>query len=236
MSDVITCQCGANIRLPEGTANRAFRCPQCKQGIALTLDAKVLLSAPLKPGEAGATCPICQSAIATDEPAVACPQCDQIHHRECWAEIGGCGTYGCKQAPVPEKGPAASLPLTAWGDTKKCPVCGETIKSIAVRCRYCQTDFHTAQPLSLRDIHRREKKKETQKGWQTTVIVLFGMTLLLGCLAPVMAIVNCAVLLPKRREVAEAGPAYLVLAYAAIVVSVIYSILIVLFVASGGMN
>ena len=32
---------------------------------------------------------------------------DQVHHLECWAEIGGCGTYGCKQAPAAlEKAPA----------------------------------------------------------------------------------------------------------------------------------
>ena len=61
---------------------------------------------------------------------VNCPQCEQVHHLECWAEIGGCGTYGCKQAPALEKAPATSPPLSAWGDTKKCPVCGETIKSI----------------------------------------------------------------------------------------------------------
>ncbi|MGO8749845.1 MAG: RING finger protein [Thermoguttaceae bacterium] len=236
MSQVITCQCGAKVRLPEETANRAFRCPKCKNGIALTLDAKVLRSAPLKPGAAGATCPICQSGIALAEPVVTCPQCDQIHHGECWAEIGGCGTYGCKQAPALEKGAATSQPLTAWGDTKKCPVCGETIKSIALRCRYCQTDFDTAQPISLRDIERREKKKETQKGWRTKIIVLFAMSLLLGCLAPLMAIINCILFLPKRREVADAGPAYVVLAYAAIIVSVIYSILMAFFIAFGGMR
>ena len=104
MSEIITCPCGAKIRLPEQTANRAFRCPQCKNGIALTLDAQVLASMPLKPGDSGSSCPICQSPIAAEEPVVTCPACDQIHHRECWAEIGGCGTYGCKQAPALEKG------------------------------------------------------------------------------------------------------------------------------------
>ena len=48
MSEIITCPCGAKVRLPEQTANRAFRCPQCKNGIALTLDAQVLASMPLK--------------------------------------------------------------------------------------------------------------------------------------------------------------------------------------------
>src|SRR5208283_5949990 len=81
MSEVITCPCGAKVRLPEQTANRAFRCPQCKNGIALTLDAQVLASLPLKPGDSGSSCPICQSPIAADEPVGTCPACDQIHHR-----------------------------------------------------------------------------------------------------------------------------------------------------------
>src|SRR5258708_24567426 len=39
---ITTCECGAKVRLPEASESRAFRCPVCKAGIALSVDARVL--------------------------------------------------------------------------------------------------------------------------------------------------------------------------------------------------
>ena len=62
-----------------------------------------------------------------------------------------------------------------------------------------------------------------------TVVALFAISLLIGCVAPLMAIINCTVLLPERREIAAASPVHLVLAYTAIGISVLYLILMLLF-------
>jgi len=227
---IIKCECGAQVRLPSDAASRTLRCPKCKAGIALTVDARVLTSTQLKPGDPGALCPICQTSIGEDEFAVTCPQCNQVHHRECWSEVGGCSTYGCTQAPAIDKsGNTAVQPRSAWGDEKTCPACGESIKSIALRCRYCDTDFDTVDPMTAKDLRRQARKAEELQGLKTTVAVLFVVSLI-GLLAPIAGLVGAALLLPKRAELQKAGPLFTVLAYASLGLSGLYSVLMLLFV------
>lgn len=228
MSEITTCECGARVRLPAEAANRSFRCPVCKSGIALSIDALVLSSKRLQAGES-ATCPLCQSPIGGNEPAVTCPACDQIHHRDCWAEIGGCGTYGCTQAPAESKGEASpAAALSAWGDKKTCPACGEKIKSIALKCRYCQTSFDTVDPLTLRDLHRKIDSGDSAKTLQVVVVAMFVVSLL-GVFAPLVVLCGLPLVLLKHAALKKAGPIYLVLAYSAVGLSAIYSLLLVLF-------
>ena len=230
MENIVQCQCGARVRLPEQQQGiAALRCPSCRAVISTGAIAAAFGPATTADG-AGAVCPVCQTTIGPAEPVLSCPECRQVHHQECWNEVGGCATYGCKQAPALNKGAAPmQTPLSAWGDTKPCPVCGEKVKSIAVKCRYCGTDFGTVDPLSAADMRNRIAKDESLRSMRVGVIVLFAFSVL-GLLAPLMAIISLVWVLPKRKQLLDAGPVYLVLGYVSVALSVLYSILMLSFI------
>lgn len=233
MSIVVTCPCRARVRLPEERLGQRLRCPRCQTEFVATADDQVMsLPVSEKTQGVGSSCPICQSPVEEGDVALACPDCRQVHHRECWAEVGGCSTYGCPKAPALNKeDSAAQPPRSAWGDTKKCPVCAETIKSIALRCRYCGADFHTVDPLTVRDLRKRERKQEALEGHQKAVWTVFILSLI-GCFAPIMFFVNLFWFLPRKAEIGRAGPFYVVLGYAGLIITVAYNVLILFFLLS----
>lgn len=226
MSKVVSCRCGTNLRVPEERLGQLLRCPKCGVEFLATEDARVSAAAPAREN---ALCPTCQSTVEPGELTISCPACAQIHHRECWAEIGGCSTYGCTQAPAISKPEESARPLSAWGDTKKCPACGERIKSIALRCRYCGTEFGTVDPLTVDDLSERFEKADKLQGLGKNCVVLFVLSLL-GCLAPVLLVVNVVWFLPRRRLIAKAGPVYVVLGYASLAVTSLFTVLLTIFV------
>lgn len=162
-----------------------------------------------------------------------CPECRQTHHAECWNEVGGCGTFGCSQAPALDKSEqAASAPLAAWGDTKKCPACGETIKAIALKCRYCETRFDTVDPLTAADLRKKSRAAGDIDAFRRKVVALFVLALI-GPLAPVAALITAIYLIPRREQLNKAGPLYKIMGWTALGLSCLFTLLIGLFFLAG---
>ena len=226
MPQIISCECGVRVRVPEGNPDAVLRCPKCKA----TLNADEPVPATPATG-LGVTCPICSTEITDADAVNKCPSCEQAHHGECWDEVGGCSTYGCEHAPEQEKGSEGRRALTAWGDTKECPRCGEEIKSIALRCRYCGAKFETVDPLSRREYRQGVRDRKDAQSMKTWVILCLALT---PCLAPITMIVAAAVFLPKRNLIAKAGPIYPVLAYASVVLGGVICLVGALALALGG--
>jgi hypothetical protein len=57
----------------------------------------------------GKICPYCQTAIQASEKVFECPDCGMPHHAECWAENGGCTTFGCADMPKPRRPASVSV-------------------------------------------------------------------------------------------------------------------------------
>jgi len=229
-AEIIRCECGVSVRVPAQRGQRTLRCPKCRVELAVPPAAPAAPAAQvearqLSTGSDGVLCPICQTRITAGEERVACPECEQSHHQDCWVEIGGCSTYGCTRAPSLETDGPAQPPHTAWGDNKQCPACGETIKSIALRCRYCGTDFESVDPLQLRDLHRRAVRDDSLKKVRQSAVALFVVSLV-GCFAPLMLIISLCVVIPKHKQLVKSGPLYAVMGWAAVVISGFWSLIL----------
>lgn len=73
-----------------------------------------------------ARCAFCLWQLTENDDAVACPECSTPYHRDCYAENGGCSTFGCAawiQTQGPEAVPATSerVPMPVTYGTEREP-------------------------------------------------------------------------------------------------------------------
>jgi hypothetical protein len=104
------------------------------------------------------------------------------------------------------------------------------IKASALRCRFCRSEFDTADPLSAGELQRRKQRKSSSQQMRWILPLTFALSIP-GCLAPLMLIVAGCLLGLRGAAIRAAGPVYLVLGYAALAISAVYTLLILGFAA-----
>jgi hypothetical protein len=173
-----------------------------------------------------ARCSICYTILAQGEPVTACPECQQDYHKSCWDEIGGCGSYGCKQAAVAEKPPLPVLVGAGWGDSKKCPQCGNEIGSSLLVCS-CRARFPWADPMTAEEYHAWLDQQAAISGARTLLIWMFILSLI-GVTAPIAGPIAGIYAWAKRTQLAGTGGTYLAMGYGSAAIGAMYSLLIVI--------
>ena len=232
-SHIVCCPCGVSVRLPENAKRQILRCPQCKRGLPLSADSTLIPSSVWEESEKQVTCPICQSPIEAGEEVVTCPDCKRVHHTECWAEVGGCGMYGCRQAfPAEKTADPSTLAATqnsVWEDQKAtCPVCREIISRAVSACPMCKTPLHFNNGRMVASFHGSGDEKK----FRQTTVTLFVMSFI-PCLAPLTLLITGIRCRAKRKQLAQAGQIYQTITYLGIGISSLFCVLMFVFLLFG---
>lgn len=178
-----------------------------------------------------ARCSICYTVIGQNEAGTACPECKTDYHQSCWTEIGGCGTYGCKQAAVAQKAPPPVTVGQGWGDTKPCPDCNTQIASSLLVCS-CGAKFPWADPMTNAEYRTWRDKQLRIKSARFKLIWMFLFSLI-GFTAPVIGPIAGIYAYLKRKELAGTGGTYLAMGYGSAAIGAMYIVLIVVLKLGG---
>jgi len=149
----------------------------------------------------------------------------------CWEDVGGCATYGCKAAPIPQTPNFDHLTSSGWGDEKVCPQCETSIPSSLLVCR-CGARFPWADPMNADEYQRwvSDDAKRTQLRRQ---LVIFFILSLFAYPAPICgAIAGIQSYRFRHLLVGEVGT-YLALGYGACVIGIVYSLIFILLYVVG---
>lgn len=129
--------CNAKLKSPDEGAGKTIKCPICEHRVAIPepiYDAEVVAPA----GEPAAEMP----EILDDD------------------EFGGDDPYGLADepaAPLPGRVGGAGSPAGGEDDNlRPCPMCGEMIQAVAVKCRFCGEVFD-------KDLKKAKKKKKKSR-------------------------------------------------------------------------
>ena len=183
------------------------------------------------PFTGGARCSVCQQAIGSDESATSCTECGVEHHDECWEYNGGCGSYGCGQAPEPEGLGSIEIPASYWGKEEKlCPACHREILAAAVRCRHCGSTFQSAQPQSETEFGRQTSLDARMGALRTASIWIFILSMF-ACAAPFVAVIGSIWYCRNRLEVNRLPGIHRALAKIALVLAIGQTIFMIVVVA-----
>jgi hypothetical protein len=173
----------------------------------------------------GATCAICQCLIEDAEAVGPCPACTSPFHEECWAENGGCATYGCAHMPeTVVEAPEVHVGTGSWWgqDHKQCPRCNTEIRAAAVRCRACGARFTTANPDKLR-LTAASGGRTSRKG---LVPVLF-IASVFPCTAPMALLAGALWIAVDKQGWRDIGTPYRAVVIVGMVVSLTSTVLLV---------
>jgi hypothetical protein len=113
-------------------------------------------------------------------------------------------------------------------DEKICPMCGETIKAVALKCRHCGEALDPgSNPSGQQQIEEAAKLLLRERHDKLTALQIF-LTGLIGCFAPIVAIYGTFFLLMRPYPFPRKG-----LAIAGTVLHWIWTVLLILAVMSG---